>query len=228
MEPEDKPEIDDLPPQDALAVQPREPWEQKADESQRAYLAFSIFRDSEKRSLKLVATSLNPPCSIQNVFWWSTRHNWKLRCDAYDLHLDQQQRQEFSRQRTRMRSRHLQLAVAMGNVAAHGIREWQAKIAAGVELNLAPEQVALLVKCSAELERSTLGLAAESHPVINVLFGKHRYSDEKAGEEGEAEWETQESVERKQYLRLDENGRAAWRRWKNPPKLLEAEDDQVN
>ncbi len=201
MEPED--DLD--PPQDAVIVEHREAWDKKPDESQRAYHAFSLSRDAEKRSLKGVATSLT--CSVQNVFWWSTRHNWKLRADAYDLWLDQQQRQEFARNRVRMRERHRQLAVAMGNVAAHGLREWQRKIASGAELNLMPEQLALLVKCSAELERSTLGIDGEHQATtINILLGSHRYSDEKAGENGEAdgvvEWIAQEDFEREQYAKL--------------------------
>lgn len=76
MDPED--DLDS--PQDAAIIQPREPWEKKPDESQRAYHAFRLFRDAEPRTLKGVADSLN--CSGQNVFWWSTRHSWKSRCEA--------------------------------------------------------------------------------------------------------------------------------------------------
>jgi hypothetical protein len=216
-----EPEEDLDPPQDVAIVQPRELWDKKPDESQRAFAAFAQFRDAEKRSLKAIADSLN--CSVQNVFWWSTRHNWRLRCDAYDLHVSREQNAEFSRSRVRMRERHQRLAVAMGNIAAHGIREWQTKIASGAELNLAPEQVALLVKCSAELERSTIGVDGEQRPpVINILFGVHKYADEKAGDgpevEGEIEWIPQEDVERKEYESLNPEERAGWETWKNPPK----------
>src|ERR1700688_4838135 len=87
-----------MEPNDAKTPQPaeaREVWEKKVDESPRAYAAFSAFRDAEKRSLKAIADALN--CSVQNVFWWSTRHNWKLRCDAFDLWVDREQRVEFAR-----------------------------------------------------------------------------------------------------------------------------------
>lgn len=219
MEPDNGDDLD--PPQDAEIVQPREPWDKKVDESQRAYLAFSMFRDSEKRSLKGVADSLN--CSVQNVFWWSTRHNWRLRCDSYDLHVDQQQRQDFARHHVRMRDRHLAVAQAMLGVAAHGLKEWQSVIAAGGALHLQPEQVAMLVKCASELERSTLGIDDEGHrpPVINVIIGSHRYDGEKAGDSGiedEAEvlmsWQDAERIE---YERLSPSEKAALDTWKTPP-----------
>jgi hypothetical protein len=213
-----EPEKDDLDhAQDAVAVQPRELWDKKPDESQRAYGAFSKYRDSEKRSFKAIADSLS--CSTQNVWQWSTRHNWKLRCDAYDLWLDQQQRQEFARNRVRMRARHMAVAQAMLNVAGHGIREWQARIAGGAALNLAPEQVALLTKCAIEIERSTTGEDGGHRPaVINVLIGTHRYSDEKAGESGEVEWIPYEDAERTEYESLSPEEKAVWNSWKAPPK----------
>lgn len=219
MEPDDGDGID--PSQTAVAVQPREPWEKKPDESQRAYDAFARYRDSEKRSFKAIADSLN--CSTQNVWQWSTRHNWKLRCDAYDLHVDQQQRQEFARNRVRMRDRHLAVAQAMLGVAAHGLKEWQSRIASGGALNLQPEQIAMLTKCATELERSTIGIDGEHRPtVINILFGTHRYSDEKAGDsgevEGEVEWMPVEDIEREQYESLSPEERVARDSWKTPPK----------
>ncbi len=216
-----KPEDGLDPLQDAAIVQPRELWDKKPDESQRAFDAFCRYRDAEKRSFKAIANSLN--CSTQNVWQWSTRHNWKLRCDAYDMELDRQQRVEFARNRVRMKDRHLRLAVAIGGIAAHAVREWQARIASGAALDLAPEQVAMLVKCSAELERSTIGVDGENRPpVINVLFGVHKYADEKAGDsgdvEGEVEWKLQEDVEREEYEMLNDDERRIWESWKNPPR----------
>jgi hypothetical protein len=221
MEPE-KSDIEELDrPQDAEIVQPRELWEKKFDESPRAYDAFSRYRDSEKRSFKSIADALS--CSTQNVWQWSVRHNWKLRCDAYDLHLDQEQRAEFARNRTRMRARHLAVGQAMLNVASYGIREWQARIATGAALNLAPEQIALLTKCAIEIERSTTGEDGEHRPTaINILIGSHRYQDERAGESGEVEreveWKPLEAAERMEYESLSPQERSGWESWKDPPQ----------
>jgi hypothetical protein len=220
-----EPENDELDPaQDAVAVEPREPWEKKVDESQRAYHAFSLFRDSEKRSLKAVAASLS--CSTQNVFWWSTRHNWRLRADAYDLHVAREQRVEFARNSVRMRERHLAVAQAMLNVAAHSLREWQSKIASGSALNLAPEQTALLVKCATELEARTIGVDGEHRPTtINVVVSTHRYDDEKAGSsgvigdaEGDVELLPWREAEALAYERMTPAERKALDTWKTPPK----------
>ena len=236
MEPEDNlkdsPEDEPESPQAALAVQPREMWEKQPDESQRAYSAFSIFRDSEKRSLKLVATSLNPPCSIQNVFWWSTRHNWKLRVDAFDLWMDQQQRQEFARSRVKMRERHLAVAKAMLNVAAHGLKEWQGRIEGKLPLHLEPEQIAMLVRSASELERSVLGVDVENRATaINILFSTHRYDNEKAGGSGEVEGEVEyvpiEEIERRSYEKLSEAERRNFETWKDAPKLLTEDGDKT-
>jgi hypothetical protein len=218
----EQPEPDSMEAADL--VDHREPWDKKPDESAKAFSAFVIYRDAEKRSFKAISDVLK--CSTQNVWQWSTRHNWKLRCDAYDIDQDRQQREEFARNKTRMRTRHLMVAQSMLSVAAHGLREWQARIASGGALNLQPEQIALLTKCATELERSTLGIDGEQHrpTTINILFGTHRYSDEGNGNngevEGEVEYKSQDAVDREQYDKLDDEGRRSWRTWKNPPPKL--------
>jgi hypothetical protein len=229
MEPEDNlkdsPEDEPESAQAALAVQPREAWEKQFDESLKAYHAFSLFRDSEKRSLKLVADSLN--CSVQNIFWWSTRHNWKLRVDAYDLHVDQAQRAEFIRGRIKMRDRHLQVARAMLGVAAHALAEWQGRVEAKLPLQLAPEQISLLVKCASELEKNTLGVKAEDRvTAINILVGSHKYDDE-VGENGKEKFVPMAEIERREYERLSEDERRTWESWKDAPKLLTDDGDKT-
>jgi hypothetical protein len=211
------------PSQDAVTAEPRELWEQKVDESQRAYSAFSAYRDSEKRSFKNVAAALNPPCSVQNVWQWSVRHCWKLRADAFDLHQDREQRQQFARNRVRMRDRHLAVARGMLDVAANALVEWQRKIAQKMPLDLSPETISMLTKCATELEKSTLGVATESgRTQINILVGSHLYCDEDGGAGSVAavaeSWEPLESFESRQYERLTDEEKAAWRSWKNPPE----------
>ncbi|MGC1650738.1 MAG: hypothetical protein WA741_33355 [Candidatus Sulfotelmatobacter sp.] len=104
MEPED----DRDGAQGSEIIAPRELWDKRPDESEKAFGAFVLYRNAEKRSFKLVAEKLN--CSSQNIFQWSSRFNWRLRCDAYDLELDRQQRVLFARNRVRMRERHREVA----------------------------------------------------------------------------------------------------------------------
>lgn len=219
----EQPEPDSL--ENADPVEHREAWDKKSDESVKAFSAFCLYRDAEKRSFKTIADSLK--CSTQNIWQWSSRHNWKLRCDAFDVENERLQRVEFSRNRVRMRERHLAVAQAMLGVAAHGLKEWQSRIASGSALNLQPEQIALLTKCATELERSTLGIDGDDHrpPVINVIMGVHAYDDEKAGDsgvvdgddEGEVEYMTWQDAERRRYERMSPEERAASDVWKVPP-----------
>jgi hypothetical protein len=147
------------PSQSAVGVEAREPWEKLPQESKKAWGAFRLYRDAEKRSFKSVAERLN--CSPQNVFQWSSKYKWKLRCDAFDVEQDRAQRAEFARSRVRMRERHMQVARAMLNVAGHALREWADRIEQRLPLSLAPEQIALLTKCATELEHRTMGTEAE-------------------------------------------------------------------
>ena len=164
----------------------RELWDKREDQSQKAFDAFVRYRDAEARSFKNIAVQLN--CSPQNIFQWSSRFNWRGRCDAYDVEQDRLQREDLARGRVRMRERHLKIAIAMQGVAAYALREWQVKIEQGLPVHLAPEQIAMLVKCAVELERTTMGTDRESkYTQINVILGTHRYPDEGESESEEDE-----------------------------------------
>jgi hypothetical protein len=209
---------DDLDPSQAVEpVGPRQPWDKRPDESQRAFDAFVLFRDDEQRRFKNVAEKLS--CSPQNIFQWSSKYNWRLRCDAFDLEQDRQQRVAFARIRVRMRERHLSLAVALGGIAAHGVREWQQRIEQRLPLNLTPEQLALLTKCATELERSTLGMDQDHQPTeIRMFFGTHKYKDEQGGDDGDGEPMLAEDFEAQQYARLSPEERVSLDSWRDPPK----------
>jgi hypothetical protein len=210
-------------------VEHREVWDKQPAESDRAFSAFTIYRDAEKRTFKLVAEQLN--CSPQNIFQWSSKFNWRLRCDAYDIDQDRHQREDMARSRVRMRERHLSVAQAMLGIVARGLREWQSRIASGAAVNLAPEQLALLTKCAVEVERSTIGVDGEHRATtINVLMGVHRYDDERVGDsgdvvkgdaEGEGEVEVEyislKDLDRMKYERMSAEERAVLDTWKTPP-----------
>src|ERR1035438_8130285 len=119
MEPDD--ELDSLQATDP--VESRELWDKRPDETAKAFGAFVLYRDAERRSFKIVGDQLN--CSPQNIYQWSSRFDWRGRCDAYDIEQDRIQRADLARSRVRMRDRHLQVARAMLNVAAYGLKEWQ-------------------------------------------------------------------------------------------------------
>lgn len=173
-------EPDDLDsPEGAEPVADRERWDKLPQESQRAFDAFAKYRDAERRSFKIIAEQLN--CTPQNIFQWSSKFDWRGRCDAYDVEQDRLQRADLARSRVRMRDRHLRLSIAMQGVAAAALNEWQQRIAQKLPLGLSPEQISMLCKCATELEHRTVGAEGEhKFTTINVVLGEHRYGDENA------------------------------------------------
>jgi hypothetical protein len=215
MEPDD--EIVDSPQstQSIDPVESRELWDKRLDESAKAFGAFTLFRDAEKRSFKSVAEKLS--CSAQNVFQWSSRFDWRGRCDAFDIEMDRLQRADLARSRVRMRDRHLQVARAMLNVAAYGLKEWQARVEQKLPLHLEPEQIAMLVRSATELEYRTVGAEGEhKFTQINVVIGEHRYEDEQ-GVHVIPE-KTFEQFDLERWEGLSDEEKAAEAEWKTPPK----------
>jgi hypothetical protein len=161
---------------------PHENWHRQRDESERAYAAFCLFRDSEKRQLIDVGPLLNPPCSVQNVSRWAQRHHWQDRCWAFDVRKEEDRQAQDARDRLSMRDRHLKIAMSLQAIAVYGIRELQSKIASGAALNLSPEEIKALMAEAVKMERTTLGTdRARQYTKINVIMGVHRNPGEPCG-----------------------------------------------
>lgn len=125
---------------------------------------------------------MNPPCSVQNVSRWAQRHRWADRCWAYDVRKEEEQQAQAARDRTAMRERHLRIAMSLQSIAVHGIKELQAKIAAGTSLGLSPDELKGLMAQAVALERTTLGTdRARQFTKINVILGCHRNPGEPCG-----------------------------------------------
>ena len=159
----------------------RQLWERQVGESAKAYSAFSKYRDlSEKRTLAKVASMSG--CSSQNIERWSRRWFWVARVQAFDVLEEERFREQCSRDRLAMRRRQIQLGAACQSVAAFGVRELQAKIAAGTPLALAPEQIAALLKVGIDIEGRGMGEEKGSrYTRIVVNLGHHRYPNEACG-----------------------------------------------
>lgn len=92
-------------------ILPREPWEQQEDESIKAFEAFSLYRDMEKRSIDKVAKALSK--SNQLISRWSRVHEWTKRVTAWNLEQDRIVRERQIEDIKKMRKRHADLATAM-------------------------------------------------------------------------------------------------------------------
>jgi hypothetical protein len=154
---DDDQDIDIESPQDAEDEGPREAWDRMKDESVRAYAAFKMWLNSEKRSLTYVAQSSQFQCSVANLSRWSRLHDWQGRAWAFDARREQEEREQMARDRSAMRKRHLKLAMAMQSIAAHGLAELQGRIEQKLSLNLSADECKNLMAEGAKLERRTLG-----------------------------------------------------------------------
>jgi hypothetical protein len=123
----------------------------------RAWQAFVMFRDSEKRSLTEIAESSQFDCSVSNVSRWCVVHRWRDRAFAFDADRDEKEREQLARDRMAMRRRHLKLALTMQSIAAHGLQELQEKIKQGLPLNMTAGESNALMDAGVKLERVTLG-----------------------------------------------------------------------
>ena len=66
----------------------RQRWERRKKETQKAWEAFIIYRDSGlKRSHVKVGQELGKSLALMSR--WSKRHQWVARCKAYDAFLDE-------------------------------------------------------------------------------------------------------------------------------------------
>ena len=164
----------------------RQIWEQLPAESPKAFFAFRLYRDlMEKRTLAKVAETLG--CSSTNVERWSRRWNWVNRCYEFDLVQEEEFRKQTARDRIAHHRRQVQIGQAAQSVAVAGLRELQRKVEMQLPLNLAPSEVAALLKLGDELE--TRGLGDEKgkahYTRIIVRFGEHQYEDEQGEEAGQ-------------------------------------------
>jgi hypothetical protein len=156
----------------------RQLWERQVGESTKAYSAFQKYLNlSSRRTLREVAELSH--CSGQNIARWSRRWFWVARVQAYDVIEEEKFREQAARDRLAMRRRQIQLGVACQSVAAHGVRELQAKVASGQALNLGAEEIKSLLAIGSQLEGRGMGEEKDAKfTKIVVNFGGHQYPGE--------------------------------------------------
>src|ERR1019366_3931843 len=156
-------------------------WERQVGESTKAYSAFQKYLNlSSRRTLREVAELSH--CSGQNIARWSRRWSWVHRVAALDVIEEERFREQAARDRLSMRRRQIQLGIACQSVAAHGVRELQAKVASGSALNLGAEEIKSLLAIGSQLEGKGMGEEKDAKfTKIVVNFGHHRYPSEPCG-----------------------------------------------
>lgn len=156
-------------------------WEKQPAESDKAWNAFQIYRDlADKRSFQAVADKLN--LSHTAVRAHASRWDWRTRADAFDRHQDEENRRAMARGRLEMRERQGKLGMAMQSIGTQGLKELQAKLAAGTPLGLTVDECVRMISEGAKIERSARGEDAEAqYTKINVIIGRTVDKDMLAG-----------------------------------------------
>lgn len=164
-------------------VIPPEPWERQEDETDKAFEAFAIYRDMERRTTRGVASQLSK--SVALISRWSSTHEWVKRAAAWDAERDRIARQEQIDEIKKMRKRHADLASAMLVKAARALQRIpEDEIKAG--------DVSRMVDTAAKLERVSRGDAetvieerqGEAAPPLVQFYmpDNHRNPDDKSKE----------------------------------------------
>src|SRR4051812_8473588 len=136
-------------------------WERRPGETSRAYAAFTVYRDMGiARSLKKAAEIFYQGATKAKVGQfetWSRQNLWVPRAEAYDLHLERQERLELEEYRRNMNRRHRNLASSIqGKLVTflNSVTEEQVQ-------TLSWTQIAPLLSAATQLERLATGESTE-------------------------------------------------------------------
>jgi hypothetical protein len=103
------------------ASAPAQPWERQPGETEVAFQAFLLYRDTEgKRSAHKVAAQSHKDPSLMRR--WKARWDWLGRAAAWDAELDREYRAEVLRERAKIGRRHAQTYGAMQQIAAQAFQ----------------------------------------------------------------------------------------------------------
>lgn len=132
-----------------------EPWERQSGETEKAYQAFSIYRDmTESRSIKAVCDEIGK--SYQAVFRWVTKYEWKERVRLYDNWLEHEARKDVQKQKQKMIVQQLKIARAIQAKALKAFSEAD-------ECEMTFKDMKELLKLGTELEQNLIDRSVEMY-----------------------------------------------------------------
>jgi hypothetical protein len=140
-----------------------EPWERQANESVKAFEAFTAYRDmGTDRSLAKVGTKLGKSTALMER--WSVTHRWVARVEVWENEKDRIVREELAKGVTAMRKKHAGIAAIMLDKAVKGLQ------AIPLE-ELTMQDIARAVDVATKLERLSRGEATEKTESKTELAG---------------------------------------------------------
>ena len=138
-----------------------DPWEKQEGENSKPYAAFCAYRDmgvgrSLSKTIPLVYGenySGKVSGKQRRLEDWSSKHNWVVRVEAYDVYLEATERKENEKAIKDMAKRHAQASLLTMSKAIDRI-----KLIGEKDMNeLTPKDALEYLKVAAELERKSRG-----------------------------------------------------------------------
>ena len=121
-------------------------WEQRANESAKAYEAFSVYlaQPVGERSLRNVSAALGKSTAL--IERWSRNYGWVERVNAYNAHLEAQARARFEADRLKQREQRQSVVRALVGQLARAMQAHSGKDAA-----LTPSEINALAAAAAKV-----------------------------------------------------------------------------
>lgn len=129
-----------------------EPWERQKDESEKAYEAFSIYRDmGVGRTVIAVVEKLGKSRSLLDR--WKSRWNWDDRVRRYDADIERQAKKEAQKGLRDMYTRQTKIAMEVQTKALQALRLLDIT-------EMSPKDIKEYIRMATELERLNRTMSA--------------------------------------------------------------------
>lgn len=130
------------------------PWERQKGESEKAYEAFSVYRDmGAERTIVAVVKQLEKSRALLDR--WKDRWEWKERVRLYDNDLEKQARDKAVKDRKAMVDRQVKIAMQVQKKALEALEKLSVE-------DMTPKDIKEYIKMATDLERLNRSLEEES------------------------------------------------------------------
>lgn len=150
------------------------PWERQPKESIKQHGRFTAYRDLGRlRTIKLLRemlVSVGDEVTYFTLQAYSCDYRWATRAEAWDLHQDQQDREQQLADRREMINRHRNIATGLMSKAAQALREFSVS-------DMTPADITRYVKLATDLERAAIGMPQQTVAITGPAGGPIQTED---------------------------------------------------
>lgn len=131
------------------------PWERQKGESEKAFEAFSIYRDmGAERTITAVVKRLGKSRNL--IDRWKDRWEWKERVRLFDNDLEKQARNKAVKDRKAMVDRQIKIAMQVQKKALEALDKLSVE-------DMSPKDIKEYIKMATELERLNRNLEEQTN-----------------------------------------------------------------